>query len=1385
MEFVNNSLFKKALFGLLICCINFNSHAQQDDVKITLRDYHSAKITTAKASSIHPYFFTADESGKVLVYSTETKRAVKTLRPANGIPVKSLRLSNDDRVLTINQKYDFSDGKTDSIISISIFDQKILMQNAGNVEFIGSQDDAILLKDTNADGSLNIIDVFNKNFEKVTRFYSSYEVIIGAYNFPSGEVAMVQKQYLNQLNVLFLQKDDYKKESIIPIPESLEVIKLFYDSNSLFALTNNTTSKIIEIYDLTKYKAFKSPVYEILNDFNATFNIEISKEESLVQIVITDKYGFSTQPFIINKKANKFKSMRPKTEKSVSNSVYLIDKNEHLFFESFNPNFSSYVSFLIFDNDAQKVIKTVPEESKSYYFGAFLPNDSWIVHGRELNSGNFGIGQSEYQLKYYETGTFYNRFGKLDYNNLMEAKHGIKDFSNKEFTYNKYTSVHPFYGSKNKSEFEAEYGFYTYDLMKDEVELISVTETNKHNIVDYNSATETLLLSQRAYYNGGHTDPQEFVILKNDDILEIEGLYKFGKFSADGQYVLLISSLNEVSIRLVETMEVLHSETLVDGKYKIFADQVNEFLISNAFWKIEKDKCNTSSIGFSMDSGHKVTVQKMDCINILDFDSVDDITVLSIEYLGLSIGEKVYKFPSSEFPTRVSLNSDGSKLMASFNNGKIRIYQTHGLKLLSEMLHPDKYSHVFVDSSNNYFSNVKPDDFVLAALNGKSTSVQDFEERYFKPEEVLKSFGTPNTDYVSTLKKALALKRENQYTNTDVILESLNSASSEKGDLYVLSIGVSDYNQTDYNLTFADKDALDIARIYGSLNEADNEAYQAKFYGHKYGLNDNAGELISGLKRYSGLYKRNGNLYALNKNRTLWLEHDDGTFNLWDFNKNTIDDLKLSSGFKMVNNSFNEVVFIHPDGKGFYIVSEDGAYYFYSFSDKKFKLINLPFNIDYKSVFAGSLKPLINNQWAYFSTNSVNFINQAKVSFGTINTEGAEREVKFNINAFEFINDSGLRQQDSAVLYFVRLKALSPNGQHILYGSNDNDLFYVDLSKTTITPLKLDIKLFDKYDDVYISDDGLTLSIVKRMSNGYKYEVATYTLLGELIKNFSLDIDAVGFSGYNNELLWIKSSEPLVKEDYFKTDSLLSSNSPKSFKKTHVKYLTNNQATSKNIKIELKDFFKKVKPSDQVILFLAGHGVLDEDLNYYFAPHDMLFDNVKANGISFNTIIESLKQINTSNSLLLMDSCHSGNTLDMEEQTVTSVDTANTSNQRGSKSRRVNSKSKFKVSDVISDLFEDFLSKSGVTVISASSGEDVAYENKALGNGAFTSAYINALKIRLIASGFVLSADSFDKSVPLTDDAITELFKQVMILTNGKQTSDLRELNSKSKLKMW
>ncbi len=170
MPFLTN--IRNCIFTLVfsVCALSI---AQEKEVNIELRDYHSTRITDVVSSTRYPHFLTADESGKILAYDSRTKRVIKTIRPATGIPVKSLRLANMEEVLTVNQKVQYSDGSLDSIVNIRLYDQKVLQEFQGDFEFIGNQEDVIIMQGTNRNKSLNIIDLYNRNYIKIK--YSLYD----------------------------------------------------------------------------------------------------------------------------------------------------------------------------------------------------------------------------------------------------------------------------------------------------------------------------------------------------------------------------------------------------------------------------------------------------------------------------------------------------------------------------------------------------------------------------------------------------------------------------------------------------------------------------------------------------------------------------------------------------------------------------------------------------------------------------------------------------------------------------------------------------------------------------------------------------------------------------------------------------------------------------------------------------------------------------------------------------------------------------------------------------------------------------------------------------------------------------------------------------------
>jgi WD40 repeat protein len=200
-----------------------------------------------------------------------------------------------------------------------------------------------------------------------------------------------------------------------------------------------------------------------------------------------------------------------------------------------------------------------------------------------------------------------------------------------------------------------------------------------------------------------------------------------------------------------------------------------------------------------------------------------------------------------------------------------------------------------------------------------------------------------------------------------------------------------------------------------------------------------------------------------------------------------------------------------------------------------------------------------------------------------------------------------------------------------------------------------------------------------------------------------------------------KDAEDLVK--------LFESTEGKLFGKIHSKVLINKPCDASQIK-ELSDFLKSGKPSDQLILFYAGHGVLDKDLNYFLGTPDIDFNQPSTNGLAyedFERIIDGVPQLRK---LVLIDACHSGE-IDKDEVELLSQQFAVNEDIKfrnagaGIQRKNLGFKSS---ADLMAELFTDLRKGTGATVISSAGGAEFAMESNEWKNGLFTYCLLNGLK---------------------------------------------------------
>lgn len=229
------------------------------------------------------------------------------------------------------------------------------------------------------------------------------------------------------------------------------------------------------------------------------------------------------------------------------------------------------------------------------------------------------------------------------------------------------------------------------------------------------------------------------------------------------------------------------------------------------------------------------------------------------------------------------------------------------------------------------------------------------------------------------------------------------------------------------------------------------------------------------------------------------------------------------------------------------------------------------------------------------------------------------------------------------------------------------------------------------------------------------------------------------------------------------------------------KYELTNEAASRENLFAIKDKLVKSNVDDMVILSLAGHGVISNDLTWHFALHE--FDSNFEQGFTFEDIETLFDGIPARDRLILIDACHSGE-IDQEDLRLASVSNVEFGevNFRSFPSfgEKVGGKSNLGLENsfqVMKQLFVNFKNNTGASVISSAGGVEFALENDEWSNGVFTYSFINGLE-----SG---KADTNRDGKILVSEIRDYVFQEVQNLTNGQQRPTSRNENLSNDFVIW
>jgi len=237
------------------------------------------------------------------------------------------------------------------------------------------------------------------------------------------------------------------------------------------------------------------------------------------------------------------------------------------------------------------------------------------------------------------------------------------------------------------------------------------------------------------------------------------------------------------------------------------------------------------------------------------------------------------------------------------------------------------------------------------------------------------------------------------------------------------------------------------------------------------------------------------------------------------------------------------------------------------------------------------------------------------------------------------------------------------------------------------------------------------------------------------------------------------------------------------WEEVYVDTLFDQEARRENI-LPLKEKLLKSNIDDQVVLFVSGHGLLDENFEFYFATHDIDFNNPSERGVSYDELEWLLDSIPARKKLFLMDACHSG---EVDKERLIAVNAKKKIGKSGVKeyTYRVGSldydqfeglglQNSF---ELMQELFTNLNRGSGTVVISAAAGNSYAMESDVWQNGVFTYSILKGLQ--------TMEADINNDGEVTVSELRDFVSESVQDLTGGLQKPTMRQENVEFDFRVW
>jgi WD40 repeat protein len=182
-------------------------------------------------------------------------------------------------------------------------------------------------------------------------------------------------------------------------------------------------------------------------------------------------------------------------------------------------------------------------------------------------------------------------------------------------------------------------------------------------------------------------------------------------------------------------------------------------------------------------------------------------------------------------------------------------------------------------------------------------------------------------------------------------------------------------------------------------------------------------------------------------------------------------------------------------------------------------------------------------------------------------------------------------------------------------------------------------------------------------SSKVKSSDAHVTLNGaeSLKRSSTLYVLAIGVGKYASAAFNLSYSAADARE--FAAEFQLQQERIGSYQRVEVRLLLDQDAKKANILAQLKTLRAKIQPEDALVVYFSGHGASRDD-RYYLIPHDLGYSvsrrvlnteertTILAHSISDLDLESAFQDIDAGRILLIIDSCHSGQALEAEQDRV-------------------------------------------------------------------------------------------------------------------------------------